>query len=93
MWLINAHTWKLEDVWSEEVKTYAILSHRWPEEEVSFKDMQDIAMAFQKQGFSKIKNSCNLDLRDGYDYVWVDTCCINKESSAELSEAINSMFR
>ncbi|KAL8895365.1 MAG: hypothetical protein Q9192_003680 [Flavoplaca navasiana] len=50
-------------------------------------------MAFKKQGFSKIKNSCDLALRDGYDYVWVDTCCINKESSAELSEAINSMFR
>ncbi|KAL8982048.1 MAG: hypothetical protein Q9205_003337 [Flavoplaca limonia] len=93
MWLINAHTWKLEEVWSEEVKTYAILSHRWQEEEVSFKDMQNITMASKKQGFSKIKNSCDLALRDGYDYVWVDTCCINKESSAELSEAINSMFR
>ncbi|KAL9037907.1 MAG: hypothetical protein Q9180_003456 [Flavoplaca navasiana] len=93
MWLINAHTWKLEEVWSEDVKTYAILSHRWQEEEVSFKDMQDIATAFKKQGFSKIKNSCDFALRDGYDYVWVDTCCINKESSAELSEAINSMFR
>ncbi|KAL5905981.1 hypothetical protein ACKVV1_010394 [Pyricularia oryzae] len=26
-------------------------------------------------------------------YVWVDICCIDKTSSAELSEAINSMFR
>ena len=93
MRLINAHTWKLEEVWSEEVKTYAILSHRWQEEEVSFKDMQDIAMASQKQGFSKVRNSCDLALYHGYDYVWVDTCCINKDSSAELSEAINSMFR
>ncbi|KAI4276457.1 MAG: hypothetical protein LQ337_002473 [Flavoplaca oasis] len=92
MWLINAHTWKLEEVWSEDVKDYAILSHRWQEEEVSFKDMQNTAMASQKQGFSKIKSSCDLALHNGYDYVWVDTCCINKESSAELSEAINSMF-
>lgn len=28
----------------------------------------------------------------GYEYVWIDTCCIDKTSSAELSEAINSMF-
>ncbi|KAL8881413.1 MAG: hypothetical protein Q9198_001384 [Flavoplaca austrocitrina] len=93
MWLINTHTWRLEEVWSEEVKTYAILSHRWQEEEVSFKDMQDIEMASKKQGFSKIKRSCDRALHHGYDYVWVDTCCINNESSAELSEAINSMFR
>lgn len=26
-------------------------------------------------------------------WVWIDTCCIDKKSSAELSEAINSMFK
>ncbi|KAI8282315.1 hypothetical protein K4K60_003645 [Colletotrichum sp. SAR11_57] len=31
--------------------------------------------------------------RDGFDWAWLDTCCIDKTSSAELSEAINSMFR
>ncbi|OCL09905.1 hypothetical protein AOQ84DRAFT_250388, partial [Glonium stellatum] len=30
---------------------------------------------------------------DGYDYVWVDTCRIDRTSSAELSEALNSMFQ
>jgi hypothetical protein len=25
--------------------------------------------------------------------VWIDTCCIDKRSSAELSEAIDSMYR
>ncbi|KAI0871149.1 hypothetical protein GGS24DRAFT_492441 [Hypoxylon argillaceum] len=28
----------------------------------------------------------------GYSYVWIDTCCIDKSSSAELTEAINSMY-
>lgn len=29
----------------------------------------------------------------GFKYAWADTCCTNKESSAELSEAVNSMFK
>jgi len=44
-------------------------------------------------GYWKIKKACEQALKDGLDYVWVDTCCIDKTSSAELSEAINSMFR
>ena len=31
-------------------------------------------------------------LNDGWDWIWIDTCCIDKRSSAELSEAINSMY-
>lgn len=40
-----------------------------------------------------MKNTCHRALQDGFQYVWIDTCCIDKSSSAELSEAINSMFR
>lgn len=93
MWLINAHTLKLEEVWGESVKEYAILSHRWEDGEVSFQDMQNPAMASTKKGFAKIRKSCEHAVNDGYNNVWVDTCCINKDSSAELSEAINSMYR
>lgn len=49
-------------------------------------DVQD------KAGFSKILNCCEQAKKDGIDWVWVDTCCIDKTSSSELSEAINSMF-
>jgi hypothetical protein len=42
--------------------------------------------------FSKIVKSCELAKNDGYDYIWIDTCCIDKLSSAGLSEAINSMY-
>ncbi|KAI6041068.1 hypothetical protein EDC04DRAFT_2566167, partial [Pisolithus marmoratus] len=31
--------------------------------------------------------------KNGLNWVWIDTCCINKESSSELSEAINSMYK
>lgn len=46
-----------------------------------------------KPGFDKLRGAAQQALKDGYDFVWVDTCCIDKSSSAELSEAINSMFK
>ena len=46
-----------------------------------------------KRGWNKVLNACFKACRDGYQYLWIDTCCIDKSSSAELSEAINSMFR
>jgi len=46
----------------------------------------------EKKGFDKISKCCELAASEGYQYVWIDTCCIDKASSAELSEAINSMF-
>ena len=93
MWLINARTLQLEQVWGEKNVEYVILSHRWEDEEVSFRDMQSLAVATKLKGFAKIRQSCELALKDRQEYVWTDTCCINKESSAELSEAINSMYR
>ena len=47
----------------------------------------------QRKGFSKIQNCCALARSDGWEYVWIDNCCIDKKSSADLSEAINSMYR
>lgn len=44
-------------------------------------------------GFLKVQACCHLAKSDGYLHAWIDTCCINKSSSAELSEAINSMFK
>ena len=43
-------------------------------------------------GFRKIELSSQQTLRDHLEYIWIDTCCIDKSSSAELSVAINSMF-
>tara|TARA_R110002003_G_scaffold244_13_gene17549 strand:- start:2291 stop:3379 length:1089 start_codon:yes stop_codon:yes gene_type:complete len=60
-------------------------------EEVLFSDMQDDT-ARSKIGFSKVQACCKVAASQHYRYVWIDTCCIDKSSSAELSEAINSMF-
>ncbi|KAL2075931.1 hypothetical protein VTL71DRAFT_874 [Oculimacula yallundae] len=71
---------------------YAILSHTWEEHEVSFSDMLN-GSGTMKAGYRKIGLCGEQARRDGLEYFWVDTCCIDKSSSAELSEAINSMFQ
>lgn len=76
----------------DQIPTYAILSHRWQDGEVSLQDMQ-CGAAHSKPGHSKIAHFCDLARENGLLYAWADTCCIDKTSSAELSEAINSMYR
>ncbi|KIW91878.1 uncharacterized protein Z519_07848 [Cladophialophora bantiana CBS 173.52] len=92
MRLINVRTIQLEEVQSSRAPKYAILSHRWEKEEVTFQDMSS-PKTFGKKGFSKIQSACWLARNKGLAYLWVDTCCIDKTSSAELTEAINSMYR
>lgn len=93
MWLINTETLGLEAVDHPEEWTYAILSHTWEDGEVTFQEIQALAQARTKPGFSKIERTCQLARDRGIHYAWVDTCCIDKSSSAELTEAINSMYR
>jgi heterokaryon incompatibility protein (HET) len=75
----------------DEIPNYVILSHTWEEEEAIFEDMKG-GTASTRKGFSKLKSACDQAVRDGYDWIWIDTCCIDKSSSAELQESINSMF-
>ncbi|KAK4225299.1 heterokaryon incompatibility protein-domain-containing protein [Podospora fimiseda] len=97
MRLINVHTLKLHEFFGSNIPTgeYAILSHTWEEEEVTFQEMQSLGDnpdIRTKKGFSKIESTCKKAKENGIKWAWVDTCCIDKSSSAELSEAINSMF-
>lgn len=94
MWLINTTSLELEYFVDPETDgvSYAILSHTWGQDEVSFQDFKNLQTASRKTGFAKIHKTCELARSQGFRYAWVDTCCIDKSSSAELSEAINSMF-
>ncbi|KAI6133859.1 heterokaryon incompatibility protein-domain-containing protein [Pisolithus croceorrhizus] len=84
----------------DETTSYAILSHRWGTE-VSYEQMTGLmdlperkrVEVKQRDGYQKIIKSCELAMKEGYAWLWIDTCCIDKRSSAELSEAINSMYR
>jgi hypothetical protein len=92
MRLINVSTMLVEEFITANIPPYAILSHTWEEGEVSFHDMKTEA-AKKKKGYSKIEMTCKMAAAEGLAYAWVDTCCIDKSSSAELTEAINSMFK
>ncbi|KPI45129.1 Vegetative incompatibility protein HET-E-1 [Cyphellophora attinorum] len=92
MRLINVDTLALEEYVGDQIPEYAILSHCWRDEEVSYRDWQDSGQRSSKKGFRKIQTACEVARRFSSKYLWVDTNCINKESSAELSEAINSMY-
>jgi hypothetical protein len=91
MRLINVRTFKLEEFVGSQIPRYAILSHVWQNDEVSFDDMMQ-ADPRTKKGWSKVQKTCEIALKNGIHYAWVDTCCIDKRSSSELTEAINSMF-
>lgn len=91
------HTTKitLSSFEGDSIPPYAILSHTWGNEEVLFQDLlrKDASQLDGLAGYSKIRSCCALAASEGHEYVWIDTCCIDKTSSAELSEAINSMYR
>jgi hypothetical protein len=92
MWLLNTKTFKLEEFYSD-VPAYAILSHRWKkDEEVSFGGLKEPHPYSDRSGYKKIKDCCKKARERRLAWIWVDTCCIDKKSSAELSEAINSMY-
>ncbi|KAH6627473.1 hypothetical protein F5144DRAFT_593683 [Chaetomium tenue] len=81
MRLLNTATLEVEDGFFEKnTPPYAILSHRWGDEEVILQDLSDRSAAIQKTGYRKLEGTCRRALKEGFN-------------SAELSEAINSMFR
>jgi hypothetical protein len=100
MWLLDARDvdatgkFHLKSFKERDTPPYAILSHTWIEdnsEEVSFQEIKS-GLNTEKLGYEKILNCCLKARDDGLEYCWIDSCCINKDSSTELSEAINSMF-
>ena len=112
MRLLHTCDWIFKEFEESRLSKYAILSHTWGTDEISYHDLvvymrmkehTDYDMMsyklkpkrFQRDGlgFRKIVGSRRLAAKRGYDWIWLDTCCIDKSSSAELSDAINSMFR
>ncbi|KAM0326721.1 hypothetical protein ACHAQA_006594 [Verticillium albo-atrum] len=96
MRLLNTTTLRLEFFIGDQIPQYAILSHTWGEDEFLFEDLQGDMQAQlrnPKRGLRKVLQTCERAKVDKFKYAWIDTCCIDKSSSAELSEAINSMFR
>lgn len=107
MFLLNIRTRRLESYFNDlQVPPYYILSHVWGADEVTYQDVRDSPSSAleHRRGWQKIVGFCEMliaserwlqshnSFKRLVSHVWVDTCCINKDSSAELSEAINSMY-
>jgi hypothetical protein len=96
--LINTKDFSLTSFVDVRTPEYAILSHTWDHgQEISFSEMMAIFAdphhpGAGKSGYKKIVSTCQHALADGISFCWIDTCCIDKTSSSELSESINSMF-
>lgn len=87
-------TFTFKEFLTTDVPKYAILSHTWglDADEVTYKDLVD-GVGKRKAGYKKLTHCAKQSKDDGHQFFWIDTCCIDKSSSAELQEAINSMFR
>jgi hypothetical protein len=91
MWLINTESIELEFFSDPNIPPYAILSHTWGDQECSFQEFTH-GLAKEKSGYIKVIHAIELAKSERQKYIWIDTCTIDKTSSSELSEAINSMY-
>ena len=92
MRLIHTITLELKQFFNN-IPDYVILSHTWGDDEVTFDDMAKPRTELESMaGYQKVVRCCKQAAQDGFEYAWIDTCCIDKRSSSELSEAINSMW-
>ena len=104
MWLLSTERAELHDFSGPEDPSimggYAILSHTWGKDEQTFKQTQALCERCKETGENprdlatpKVRESCILAERRGYQWIWNDTCCIDQTNSREHSEAIKSMFK
>ena len=88
---------QVKEYFGDNIPKYTILSHTWNvdnDEEVSLEDIRMGPECYEtKIGYKKVIGAQREAANNGFQWIWIDTCCIDKSSSSELSEAINSMFR
>ncbi|KAF2827165.1 HET-domain-containing protein [Ophiobolus disseminans] len=91
--LLGDDSFKLTTFDNDSAPPYAILLHTWmaDQEEVTYKELLK-GTGILKSGYAKLRFCSKRAAADGLEYFWVDTCCIDKSTSHELSTAINSMF-
>jgi len=72
---------------------YVMLSHRWEDDELAFDRIKGQSVYdLPASRFQNVRGFCRHAATQGFDWAWVDTCCIDQTSSADVSESISSMF-
>jgi hypothetical protein len=90
---ISSHTWGDDEVTYEHIRGPTALERRLlsNDSEATYENMRGQNVR-ECKAYSKVVGAVRQAASDGHEYIWIDTCCIDKSSSAELSEAINSMY-
>jgi hypothetical protein len=83
----------LTDFRGKSIPPYAILSHRWSDSETLIEDISNGNYTNREEGHAKLQFCAEQAARDGLQYFWIDTCCIDRWDNSERSRAINSMFQ
>jgi len=104
MRLLNIYTFEFAEFEGDRLPPYRITSHRWTDDEATFKDVLKKKNPNSK-GYMKIEGFCQFIREDeerlrkyvtrelgSCKWIWIDAACVDKRSSAEVSESINSMF-
>ncbi|KAF9471405.1 hypothetical protein BDN70DRAFT_869222, partial [Pholiota conissans] len=80
----------------ESYAKYAILSHKWlrgSSGEITYNHWINGSLDPESAGYQKLASFCRTAWNDyGITLAWMDTVCINKDSSSELDESIRSMY-
>ncbi|OSD01503.1 HET-domain-containing protein [Trametes coccinea BRFM310] len=92
MWLLDTTTYRLRFEQDPSHVSYTILSHVWDVATEQTYQVCTSSRRLVRELNAKIRDACAYARSRGHRYIWIDTCCIDKTSSAELSEALNSMF-
>ncbi|CAJ0554667.1 Ff.00g131800.m01.CDS01 [Fusarium sp. VM40] len=89
---IQLHTFSAGDVRLGARFEYATLSHTWGQHEATYQEWDD-AQTRQSDGIKKIRDACKVVKESlGLQWLWIDTCCINKADEDEVYQAVNKTF-
>ncbi len=99
IWLLNTARAELS-YFESLAPPYAAFSHVWNNTGMmSFQEVEKLQIECTETGAtprdlvsSTLQCACMLAESDGYEWIWMDCCCIDRSSSAELSETINRMY-
>lgn len=96
MRLLDVTTFELHEHRNDAISEYAILSHRWLRDgEISFQLLDSSRLrdtSLPTPQLEKIRGACEQARKQDTQWIWIDSCCIDKTNSEELARSIRSMF-
>lgn len=87
-----------KEIFDSNDEEYIILSHRWGDDELTYQQVANHFIfwdqrIYLKAGYMKLQRMAKIAFEQySIEWIWCDTCCIDKTNATELTEAINSMF-